>query len=70
MVSSGKKLRGKDDFNNFYIDLDWPPITAKALAALRTRAYEHRRDHPDGAAYVKNGQLYIDGTSVASVDLK
>ena len=69
MLRSAKKLKqvGKDFFKKIYIDKDYPPEVATLLSQLRKRAYEHRRDHPNSKAFVRNGKLFINDVVVDEV---
>ena len=70
MVSNGKKLRQHSQYSKIYIDRDLPPSIAKALGALRKRAFEWRRDNPGDTAYVKGGQLFINDVVIDQVKLQ
>ena len=69
IISNGRKLRHNDDFNKVYVDRDWPPHIANGLAALRKRAFDHRKAHPGSSAFVQRGKLIIDGNVADSVNI-
>lgn len=69
ITSNGKKLRSAGpSFNNVYIDRDLPPDLVSALSDLRKRAYEWKRDHAGDTAFVRAGNLVINGEIKASVN--
>jgi hypothetical protein len=70
MITRSRKLQETATYKGVYIDRDLPPLIATALAALRKRAYEYKRDHPGSTAYVKSNKLYFDDSVVDSVNIK
>ena len=75
MIRSARKLKQAGDeggrllFNKTFIDKDYPPETAAALAKLRKKAFEHRRTNPGAESFVRNGKLFIDGAVVEEINL-
>lgn len=53
--------------NQVYVQENLPPLMNKRLGEMRKRAYEHRKNHPDEEAYVKNKKLYVNGVVVEEV---
>ena len=53
--------------NRVYLHEDLPPMISKRLAEMRKRAYEHRSNHPNEEAYVKDKKLFINGVVVDQI---
>ena len=53
--------------NKVFLHEDLPPVVTKKLAEMRKRAHEHRIQHPNEEAFVKNKKLYLNGVIVDEI---
>ena len=53
--------------NKVFLHEDLPPAINKRLAEMRKRAYEHRTNHPNEEAFVRNNKLYLNGVVVDEI---
>ena len=66
---NAKLLRQHNQFNNVYINPDWPPATSKENARLRNRAKQIRATNPNSTVQIRKGKLLIDDAIVDSFNI-
>lgn len=69
-LQNARKLKfAPSPLNKVFLQADLPIEVNRRLAEMRKRAYDHRKDHPDDSAYVKNMKLYINDVIVDEIKL-